>query len=82
MKNVGEFMTDNDKWSVEQLKEHVAYCYDYVSHGVDLDSHNDISPEHFEILKVLSNPDMFDHGASSKLLGCLNTDPKKLKRFT
>ena len=64
-------MTDNDEWSVEQRKEHVAYCYDYVSHGVDLDSHNDISPEHFEILKVLSNPDMFDHGASSKLLGCL-----------
>jgi hypothetical protein len=48
---------------------------------VDLDSHHDISPEHFEILKMLSDPDMFDHGASSKLLGCLirkNLLPKKI----
>ena len=67
------FKAGNDGWSAEQLSEYVSYCYDSISHNIIMSAGADsvISKEHFYMLTTLSDPDMFNHGDSSKLLACL-----------
>ena len=66
------FKAGNDGWSAEQLREHVSYCYDSISHIImSAGADSVITREHFNMLTTLSDPDMFNHGDSSKLLACL-----------
>ena len=49
------FMAGIDQRSAEELKEHVAYSYEYVDDRVDLDSpKKDISAEIFDMLQTRS----------------------------
>jgi hypothetical protein len=70
------FKAGDDEWSAKQLKEHVAYCYDYFSHEVDSRGYSTITREDFKMLTDLSKPYMFNHGESSKLLACLISEDR------
>ena len=66
------FKAGDDEWSAKELKEHVTSSYDYLVSYTGMDEgESRITREQFDMLKMLSDPDMFNHGDSSTLLACL-----------
>jgi hypothetical protein len=74
------FKAGDDGWSAEQLSEHVAYSYDYICHLIVAGEDSVLTRKHFNMLKTLSDPDIFNHGDSSKLLGGLISE-NRLPKF-